>query len=170
MTEKLFLDYSSRKLRELSGRIETCLMRLDEEQIWARGSETENAIGNLVLHLCGNVRQWIIASVGGQSDVRERDAEFAARGGVPRADLVRNLRDTVSEAASLIETLPPGELVQRRVIQGYDVSVLEAVYQVVQHFSMHTGQIIFAVKLFTHEDLGFYRHLSSGKAHGQVTP
>jgi uncharacterized protein DUF1572 len=82
--EQLFLDYSVRKLRQLTGRIEDCLGRLTEEQIWARGAESENAVGNLVLHLSGNVRQWIVAAVGGRPDIRERDAEFGARGGLGR--------------------------------------------------------------------------------------
>src|SRR5438876_7341361 len=146
MTERLFLDYSSRKLRQLAGRIEVCLGKLRDEQIWARGSQNENAIGNLALHLCGNVRQWICAGVGGLSFVRERDAEFAARGGVSAAELSGRLRQTIEEAAAIIEDLPPERLTERIVIQGYDVSVLEAIYHVAEHFSMHTGQIIFGTK------------------------
>jgi len=83
---RLFLDYSARKLRQATGRIEDCLGRLTEEQIWARGAESENAVGNLVLHLSGNVRQWLVAGVGGRPDTRHRDAEFSARGGVASSD------------------------------------------------------------------------------------
>ena len=93
-SDRLFLDYSARKLRQYAGRIEDCLGRLNEEQIWARGAESENAVGNLVLHLAGNVRQWIVAAVGGRPDIRQRDAEFAARGGVagirPGGTVARN--------------------------------------------------------------------------------
>src|ERR1700691_5757570 len=97
--DRLFLDYSARKLRQLNSRIEDCLGRLTEEQIWARGAETENAVGNLVLHLSGNVRQWIVAGVGGRPDVRQRDAEFAARGGLAAHGLAEHLRGIVEEAA-----------------------------------------------------------------------
>ena len=158
------------KLRQLTERIGTCLGKLNEEQVWARGHENENAIGNLVLHLCGNVRQWIIAGVGGQPDARARDAEFAARGGVTVADLNNRLRQTVDEAAGVIETVTPARLSQRLLIQQYDASVLEAIYHVVEHFSMHTGQIIFATKMLTGADLGFYGHLRSASAHGEKTP
>src|ERR1039457_5314172 len=89
-----FLDHSAGKLRNYTERIETCLGELNEEQVWARGGENENAIGNLVLHLCGNVRQWIVAGVGGRPDVRERDAEFAARGGPGIPELSPRLRTT----------------------------------------------------------------------------
>jgi len=158
-----FLNHSVEKLRQYEGRIETCLGMLAEEQVWARGGENQNAVGNLVLHLCGNVRQWIVASVGGQPDIRERDAEFAARSGVPIADLRARLRQTIEEATAVIAALPPDRFTERLTIQGYDVSVFEAIYHVVEHFSMHTGQILFATKLLTNEDLGFYRHLSGKK-------
>ena len=165
-----FLDFSARKIEELEGRIETCVGQLKEEQVWARGTENENAVGNLVLHLCGNVRQWIISGVGGQPDVRERDREFAARGGASIADLTARLRQTVTEAAGVIRSVTLDSLPQRLSIQKYDVSIMEAIYHVVEHFSMHTGQIIFATKMMTGSDLGFYAHLRTQAAHGQKTP
>jgi uncharacterized damage-inducible protein DinB len=164
-----FLDYSVDKLRQLSGRIETCLGTLNEEQVWARGNANENAIGNLVLHLCGNARQWIVSGVGGSEDRRDRDSEFAAQGGAGIAQLTEKLRGTVEEAVTVIDAVAPERLTERIVVQKYDVTVLEAIYHVVEHFSMHTGQIIFATKMLTGSDLGFYRHLRKA-AHGEQTP
>src|SRR5271157_1338997 len=140
--DRVFLDYSASKLQQLAGRIEDCLNRLTGEQVWARGSESENAVGNLVLHLCGNVRQWIVAGVGGQADIRRRDEEFAARGGVPVPQLVELLRATIADATAALRTVTAERLEQRVTIQKYDVTVLEAIYHVVEHFSGHTGQII----------------------------
>jgi uncharacterized damage-inducible protein DinB len=168
--EQQFVNASTARLAQLAGRIESCLQPLTEEQIWARGGENENAVGNLVLHLCGNVRQWIISAVGGRPDIRERDAEFAAKGGIAKAELMDRLRATVAEANSIIAAATPSELLERRTIQGYEGSVLEAIYHVVEHFAMHTGQIIFATKMMTGRDLGFYAHLRSSAAHGQKTP
>ena len=159
-----------RRLELSLSRIEACLGKLTEEQVWARGSENENAIGNLVLHLAGNVRQWIVAGVGGAADTRQRDGEFSACGGSSIPELQERLRGTVGEAAAVIAAVAPERLAERVVIQKYDVSVLEAIYHVVEHFSMHTGQIIFATKLLTGSDLGFYSHLRSGAAHGEKTP
>jgi uncharacterized damage-inducible protein DinB len=161
-----FLTYSASKLGELASRIETCLDELSEEQIWVRGKPSENAVGNLVLHLSGNVGQWIVSAVGGQPDHRVRDAEFLARGSASKAELAARLRSTVEGALQVIGGLSEEQLAARHSIQGYDVSVLEAIYHVVEHFSMHTGQIIFITKLLTTADLGFYRHLESngGKA------
>ena len=168
--DRLFLDHSVSKLRQYTERIETCLGKLNEEQVWARGSENENAIGNLVLHLCGNVRQWIVAGVGGQPDIRVRDAEFDTRGGVAIADLVARLRQTVDAAAGVIDSVTTARLPERLGIQQYDVSVLEAIYHVVEHFAMHTGQILFATKMLTGSDLGFYAHLRKTSPHGERTP
>ena len=154
----------------MAGRIETCLSGLAEEQIWARSSENENAIGNLVLHLSGNVRQWIVSGVGGRPDTRQRDAEFAARGGGSGAELVACLKEAVEEAGGILAELTPERLGERIVVQHYDVTVLEAIYHVVEHFSGHTGQIIFATKMLTGADLGFYRHLRTTAAHREKTP
>jgi uncharacterized damage-inducible protein DinB len=164
-----FLDYSARKLQQLGLRIETCLNSLNQDQVWARGGETENAVGNLVLHLCGNVRQWIVSGVGGHPDLRDRDAEFSATGGA-LIDLAERLRRTVEEAATVVNAVPAERLTERIMVQKYDVTVLEAIYHVVEHFSMHTGQIIFATKMLTGSDLGFHRHLRTTAAHGQTTP
>lgn len=165
-----FIDYSARKLDQLAERIESCFDRLTEEQVWARGGENENAVGNLALHLSGNVRQWIVSGVGGEPGARDRDAEFAARGGAGMADLKRRLRDTITAASAVLRNLPDERLTERVTIQNYDVTVLEAIYHVVEHFSMHTGQIAFATKMLTGADLGFYSDLRSAAAHGQKTP
>ena len=168
--EQEFLNHSMEKLRQYTGRIGTCLAMLREVQVWARASENENAIGNLVLHLCGNVRQWIISGVGGAPDIRHRDTEFDARGGVGIAELMERLRSTVDEAAGVIRAATSARLLERSMIQGYGVSGMEAIYHVVEHFAMHTGQIIFATKLFTQSDLGFYAHLRVSAAHREKTP
>lgn len=161
MIEQAFLQYSAEQLLTLSGRIEDCLGRLSSEQVWSRNSDNQNAAGNIVLHLCGNLRQWIIGGVGGQPDVRDRDAEFAARGGLQPAELAARLKATVSEAAEVIRALPVERLGERKTIQKvYETTLMEAIYHVVEHFAQHTGQIIFATKLLTGEDLGYYKHLS----------
>jgi uncharacterized damage-inducible protein DinB len=154
---ELFVDYSAIKLRQMSTQIEACLGRLTDEQIWTRGAAHENSVGNLVLHLCGNMRQWMIAGVGGEKDVRDRDAEFSAKGGIPGSELVARLKSTVEEALAVLDNVTAKRLMDQINPQNYEVSVLEAIYQVVGHFQLHTGQIIFATKIYSGEDLGFYR-------------
>ena len=168
--DRAFLDFSASKLQQLASRIDTCLAQLSDDQVWARGGDHENAAGNLVLHLCGNVRQWIIASIGGEPDARQRDAEFAARGGMSTRDLRERLSSTVAQATAVIERVTAQRLMDRLVIQGYEASVMDAIYHVVEHFAMHTGQIIFVTKMLTGTDLGFYRHLSSAAARSEKAP
>ena len=144
-------------------------MKLNDEQIWWRGAETQNSSGNLVLHLCGNLGQWIVSGVAGAPDTRQRDAEFAARGEVSREELIRRLRARVAETIAVIAAVAEERLTDRITPQKYEVSVLEAIYHVVEHFSHHTGQIIFATKLLTNEDLGFYGHLNA-PVHRERTP
>lgn len=165
----VFTDSCARRLTQYCSRITHCLELLDNDQVWARGSENENAIGNLTLHLAGNVRQWILAGVGGKPDVRVRDREFSARGDIDKTDLVERLQHTVDEAVAVIRSLDSERLGRPITVQAYQVTVLEAVMHVVEHFAMHSGQIIFATKMLTHADMGFYKHLSQ-PAHQEKTP
>ena len=155
----IFLDASRKTLSTWLGRVEKCLGQLTPEQIWWRGQDNSNAIGNLVLHLCGNVRQWIVAGVGGAPDTRNRDAEFAQREPLAAAELLERLGATVRDADEVLARLKEEELTASRHIQVYDVTVFEAIHHVTEHFAMHSGQILYATKLLTGEDLGFYRHL-----------
>ena len=155
---RAFLDRSRIILgSELLPRISRCVRELTEEDLWWRPNDVSNSVGNLMLHLEGNTRQWIIAGVGGEPDRRRRDEEFARREGVSGDELLEAITTPVGEAAGLLEHLPPEVLREERFIQGRQVSVLDAVYHVVEHFSMHTGQVIYITKLRTGRDLEFYR-------------
>jgi hypothetical protein len=166
--EAMFLRFSVGKLRQLTERIEVCLGKLSEQQIWARGHENENAIGNLVVHLAGNLGQWILGPLGDLELERDRDAEFAARRGTDGGQLAATLRGVVAQATQIIETMKTEELTQVYTIQNYRVSGVDAVYHVVEHFAQHAGQIIFATKMATLQDLGFYGHLKSGGSSTQL--
>ncbi len=138
-----------------------CLEHMSDEDIWWRPNEQSNSAGNLVLHLCGNMRQWIVGSLGGGKFDRDRDAEFASRGPVPRAELLASIRAAVTEVDGVLESLRGKNLLQRYAIQAYSASALQAIYHVVEHFSYHLGQILYIYKLRTGTDPGFYRHLSN---------
>jgi uncharacterized damage-inducible protein DinB len=165
----LLIDCSTRKIQQQTARITVCLEQLSEQQIWLRGGENENAAGNLVLHLAGNVRQWILTGLGGQPDQRVRDREFSTRLGPAASDLVGLLTTTVEEATALLATLTDEQLLRTYEIQNYRVTGVEVVLHVVEHFSYHAGQIIFATKAMTGGDPGFYRHLNQVE-HDEKTP
>lgn len=167
--ERVFVETVDRKLAQMRDRIGVCLDKLNAEQVWLRGGENENAIGNLALHLSGNVRQWIGHAVGGKPDVRVRDREFQARGGSEPAELKERLDAAVNDALAVIRALDAEGLARIVHVQGYSITAMEAVLHVTEHFSQHAGQIILLTKHATGEDLGFYRHLSKA-AHSENTP
>ena len=141
---------------ELLPQIRKCVDLLDENDIWWRGSEFENSVGNLLLHLSGNVRQWIISGVGGAPDRRDRPREFSTRGGMSKAEALSQLEGTVREAAAVLRGLPPDDLLIERTIQKYKRTGVQAILHVLEHFGYHTGQIVFIAKLRTQRDLKFY--------------
>jgi uncharacterized damage-inducible protein DinB len=149
------------KLAELSlrrhylPRIDRCLQQLSDEQTWWRPNGASNSVGNLVLHLAGNVRQWIVSGLGGAADARRRDEEFVERGPLPRARLLLTLRTAVSDACRILRRLAVAYLTRVYRIQGLRVTGLNAVLHVVEHFAYHTGQIIFITKQQVGRDLAF---------------
>ena len=162
--EEAFLAQSRRLLTgSYLPRIEKAVEGLSDEQLWWRANAESNSIGNLILHLAGNVRQWIVSGIGGAVDARDRQGEFDAREPMPAGELLARLTSTVEEADRVLAALAPGTLLERRRIQTYDVTVLQAVYTVVEHFSMHTGQTILLAKMWK-GDLGLYT-LSHGIPH-----
>jgi Protein of unknown function (DUF1572)/Clp amino terminal domain, pathogenicity island component len=148
-----FLNVSCHRLGLMTEYLTTCVKKLTEEQIWRRQGAYENAVGNLVLHLCGNARQWIMHGVGGAPDVRVRATEFSADGGMSGAELVALFETTMAEAKAVIAAVPAERMVERITPQGRDVSVLEAIYQVVGHVQQHVGQIILVTKQMLGTDL-----------------
>ena len=136
-------------------RICESLKTLSEEDIWWRPNAASNSVGNMVLHLSGNVRQWIISGLGGAKDLRQRDLEFSETGPLPRADLTRKLQSTVNEAARVIAKLTPAAFMRHYHIQGYQVTGYEAANHVAIHFALHAGQIIYVAKMKSAKDLGF---------------
>jgi uncharacterized damage-inducible protein DinB len=151
-----FVTYAGTKLAESLEQIARCVNLLSLDQVWQRPNEVSNSIGNLVLHLNGNVRQWIVAGLGGEAFHRDRPAEFAQREAIAKDVILNDLRQTVDRASSVMAALTPERLGQRVTIQGYDVSGLAAVFHVVEHFSLHTGQIVYATKLALNRDLSLY--------------
>lgn len=162
----LFLTFSRDKLvNQYWPRLQNCVASLTEEQIWWRPNASSNSIGNLVLHLNGNVRQWLVDSFNQREDKRDRPAEFAAEGSISGAELLEKLGATIDEAQKVLDRLSEAELTAPYEIQGYHVHGLDAVYQVVEHFGLHYGQITYITKMLRDRDLGFYKELNkTGRA------
>jgi uncharacterized damage-inducible protein DinB len=141
---------------EYRSKLRLAVDAIPAERLWWRPNEESNSVGNLLLHLTGNIRQWIVSGVGGAPVSRNRAQEFAARNGPPVTELVANLERALGEVDAVLAALAPGQLLERRTIQGRDVTVLEAVLHVVEHFSMHLGQIVLIAKLHAPDAVHFY--------------
>lgn len=160
---EVFLLESRRYLiSEYPAKLERAITCLDPDDLWWRPGSNTNSVGHLLRHLAGNVRQWVVHGIGGRSDVRDRAAEFAADP-APLDELLGALRDTLAEADIVLLELTPASLMEARSIQGVDTTVHRALYHVVEHFSMHTGQVLWVVKARTGTDLDFYRLDDAGR-------
>lgn len=145
-------------------RLLAVLRQLDYADTWWRGNEASNSIGNLVLHLSGNARQWIVSGVGGGADGRDRPGEFARRDGLTPDDLITLLEHAVADVDAVLARVTPAQLDEPRTIQGIETSVMGAIYHVVEHFSGHVGQIVLLAKLRLGKDLGFWSIGPDGSA------
>jgi uncharacterized damage-inducible protein DinB len=162
----LFLEQSRHILIEQCWtRLKSCVEPLTDEQLWWRPNEACNSIGNLLLHLDGNVREWLVTAFNHLEDNRNRPAEFNQRESISASVLLSQLGATIQQVSEVLARLTRDDLVAQYEIQGYKVSGLEAVYHVVEHFSMHYGQILYIVKTLQGVDLGFYSYLNkTGRA------
>lgn len=171
--EALFLRFAEAKIRQQKERILETIPALPDEVFWQAPNAASNSVAQLLLHLAGNVRQWILHGVGGAEDSRDRDAEFQAgpEGTKSRRQVELEFAETVDEALALLASLGPDRLRETIQPQGYTLSVLEAIFHVTEHFSYHAGQVFLLIKLHSQTSLNFYRHLDkSNKTHSEHIP
>ena len=153
-----FIRVSRHRLQEqYLPKIRKCVADLSEEDIWWRAHETDNSVGNLLLHLSGNIRQWIISGIGGATDVRKRQEEFDERTHRPKDELLRIFEGALSEADNILEKFDPARLTEVRRFQNkWDYTCLDAISHVTEHVAQHMGQIIYITKLRKGVDLKFF--------------
>ncbi|HEY3706635.1 MAG TPA: DinB family protein, partial [Terracidiphilus sp.] len=118
-TREMLLDQSWTRLR-------TCVESLTDEQIWWRPNSSCNSIGNLLLHLNGNVTQWIITAFTQSRDHRDRPAEFSRTEGIPRDQLIQTLSSTMHRVSEVLAQLTEADLLAACDIQGYHTTGMEA--------------------------------------------
>jgi uncharacterized damage-inducible protein DinB len=157
MTGQLFLDKSRYYLAtEYPSKIRLAVKDLSYDDVWRRANDQSNSIGNLIVHLAGNIRQWIVAGIGGEASERDRASEFAMRDGPELPELLHLLNTAIRDVDRVLASLDEKDLMVDRTIQGRRTNVLAAIYHVVEHFSMHTGQIIMMAKMYAPESVRFY--------------
>lgn len=151
-----FLENSIYRLDEGTRMIKISLDAISESDVWKKPNESSNSVGNQIVHICGNMTQYIIASLGEKEDLRNRDEEFSMTGGFTKIQLIQKLEDTVKKAKLVLNECNKVQLIRKRKVQGFNLSGIGIVIHAVEHYSYHTGQIAFWTKLITNNDLGFY--------------
>jgi len=151
-----FRDQSIFRLHEKRDHIQKCFSLLSAEDIWWRPNAASNSVGNIILHLCGNIGQYIISSLGEQPDIRERDLEFATQAGYTKAELLSKITAVINQAAEVVAAASTEELSRERLVQGFQFSGLGVVLHAVEHLSYHVGQIAYIVKLREDRQVGLY--------------
>ena len=146
------------RLEEGQRMIHLAFAKIGEEQLWKTPTANGLSLGNQLLHICGNMTQYAVASLSDQPDQREREKEFTTKGGFAKDELLQQLDHTISLAISSISEASSDHYTQLRKVQGFEFSGVGVVLHAVEHFSYHVGQIAFWIKLLTEEDLGFYDH------------
>lgn len=165
MSTEIFIDKSRHYLAtEYPSKIRLAVAKLSHEEVWRRANDQSNSIGNLIVHLAGNIRHWIVAGIGGARSDRDRAAEFAMRDGPGVDELLALLDDAVRSADAVIAAQTDADLIRECEIQGRNTTVLAAIYHVVEHFSMHTGQILMLAKMYAPGSVNFYGDDPAGKA------
>ena len=156
MFTKEFIEQSIYRIEENTQRIIKCLQEIDEKEVWKFSNQNSNCIGNLIIHLCGNIRQYAISALNKTRDIRERDKEFTIKSGIAKSELLNDLTNTISEATGIIKNLDENRLTKIYSVQGFNLSGIGIIIHVTEHYSYHTGQIAFWTKQLKNKDLGFY--------------
>lgn len=144
---RAFLEESRYRAVKARDRIDHCLRQLEEDELWWSPGEGSNCVGVIIQHLVGNLRQWIISGVGGEADIRDRPREFRVEEKTPKTVLHARLNDILNQVIGTYSRVDPSQLLQRRRIQGFDESVLGAIYQTMTHLDLHAGQISYITRL-----------------------
>jgi uncharacterized damage-inducible protein DinB len=149
-------EFEQRVFDESFVRIYKCLSMISDEQLWKQPNPSIPSIGNIVLHICGNARQWILSGLGGKEDNRDRDQEFVPQQKIKKSELIFLLENLKMNLRHTLDKIPEKELMTLRTIQGFEVTGFSAIMHVLEHFSYHTGQITLLTKLWTGNETGYY--------------
>ena len=156
-------EVKRRIINESVPRIKKCLSKLSEEEIWRRPNKETTSVGNLVLHLCGNVSQWVLSGLGKMTDNRDREREFSETGGISAEKLITDMENLMQKVTGVLDNLSPADLMETRNVQGFEETGLAVLIHVTEHFSYHTGQITYYVKTSKNVDMNYYGGIDLNK-------
>ncbi len=145
-----------RMMEDYLPKVRQCVELLSEDNLWWRPNENSNSVGNILLHLCGNIRQWIIHGIGGVEDRRERAKEFTERGPIPKVELLSKLEETLHEADKVLAHFDSKKILNAKTVQGFDETCLTVIFHVVEHYAQHLGQISYITKMLEDRNLHYF--------------
>ena len=157
LTDLLLQEVRRRLFVESVPRLLHCLSLLNEDDLWWRPNPHSNSVGNLLVHLCGNVQQWVVAGLGRAPDTRQRNAEFAMQSGLSKAEVQARLAHLQEDVLDVLGRLQPEDLQATYQVQSFQETGVAMLVHVVEHFSYHTGQVVYLVKQLKDLDTGFYQ-------------
>lgn len=154
---KVFVEHVRLKLRDdYLPKVQKCVGLLSEDDLWWRPNEQSNSVGNILLHLCGNMRQWMIHGIGGEDDQRNRPQEFAEKGPIPKAELLAKLENTLQQVDRILADFDLKKILDQQTVQGYDERYLTMIFHVTEHFAQHLGQISYITKMRKNVNLHYF--------------
>ena len=156
ITRLFAAEIQRRLIDESLPRIKKCLDKLSNEEVWRRPNSNTVSIGNLILHLNGNVRQWVLSTLGGKEDDRVRQSEFDEEGPVDRVIMIQNLEETLAAVQTILDNLTSEQLTATYLVQGFEENGISILVHVTEHFSYHVGQITYSTKSMKDTDMGYY--------------
>ncbi|MCG8321063.1 MAG: DUF1572 domain-containing protein [Cytophagales bacterium] len=159
----IVVEVKRRIIKESVPRIKKCLSKLSQEEIWRRPNKETVSVGNLVLHLCGNVSQWVLSGLGNVPDTRERDREFSETEGISADKLMEDMEGLMQKVSDVLDSLSPADLLEVRRVQGFEETGVAILMHVTEHFSYHTGQITYYVKTNKNIDMNYYGGIDLNK-------
>lgn len=154
--KEAFVESILFRIDEKTEMVHKCMAQLEEEDLWKKPNAASNSMGNLILHLCGNITQYIISGLGDAEDIRERKLEFSASNEGNKSDLIKMLLEVLSASKKLISEVSPAALLKTYEVQGYQLTGMGILIHVTEHYAYHTGQMAFYTKLLKEKDLKFY--------------
>jgi uncharacterized damage-inducible protein DinB len=161
--EHVITEFDKRVFEESYPRIYRCLTMMTEEQLWKSPNDKIPSAGCLILHLCGNARQWILSGLGGREDNRDRNQEFIAQENIRKSDFIFLLENMKSQLKRCLDDLSEEDFNNIRSIQGFSVTGFSTAIHVIEHFSYHTGQITMLAKLHSNKETGYYTEVDLNK-------
>jgi uncharacterized damage-inducible protein DinB len=156
LKQLLIKEFDKRVFEESYERIYKCLSMIEERDLWRSPAQNIPPIGNMILHLCGNARQWILSGIGNKPDNRERDQEFVIQANIKKSELIFLLQNLKVNIRQTLDEMDSSFLQSQHAIQGFDVSGFSIVVHVIEHFSYHTGQITTLTKWLTQKSTDYY--------------